>query len=60
MVAIQTVDKALSTSESLDLTVSYTENLNVQTVKAFVLSFGTSAPPARGLVKASVWLNCAF
>ncbi len=44
MVAIQTVDKALSASESLDLTVSYTENLNVRTVKAFVLSSSTSTP----------------
>ncbi len=44
MVAIKTVDKTLAASEKLDLTVSYPENLNVRTVKAFVLSSSTSVP----------------
>lgn len=44
MVAIKMVDEILAASGSLELTVSYTANSNVRTIKAFVLSSSTSAP----------------
>lgn len=44
MVAVNTTNKTLTAAGSTELTVSYSANSNVGTIKAFVLSPDTSAP----------------